>query len=178
MNKLDILIEKERKKCLKLDEQYAVYREKKDEIENLIKTFTQYQIENNYLIQCKEKETRDLDSLKKEFIENKQLIKERKSLILKMTQIKQEHYSIKQTYNELLNKKKELEFAELQVIDKNNKLKDIINDIIQRIDIKEKEKKDLDFALQVRIEQEVNFREYYENAQTDQNIKQKEYLNQ
>lgn len=176
MNKLNLLIEKEKKKCIKLDEQYAVYEEKKAEIENSIKTYTQYQIENSYLIQCKEKEAQDLESLKKEFAENKTLIKERNNLLLKQTQIKQEHDSLKQTYDDLLNKKKELELTELQLIEKNSKLKDIINEILHRIDVKEKEKKDLNFALQVRIEQEVKLREYYENSQNEQHTQPKEYL--
>ncbi len=152
---IQIEIEKKNTKLKALNKRLEYYMNLKNTLNNNLEdSLNEY---NNLCEELKIKENEEQNILKyqEDYKKYKLLEKTKKELLIKLSQIQQEHIVIKQTYNNYIEERKNLELKEMKLKNKNETLKQTLNEIKNNISERIKEKKDLETYLDNKIKEEV-----------------------
>ena len=122
---------------------YEYYYRLKETLKNKLDNLLNEYNELNDELKIKENEHEKALKNKEECKKNKILEKTKNELLIKLSQVQQEHIVIKQTYDNYVNEKKNLELKETKLKNKNEQLKTSLNEIKGNIKERLNEKKNL-----------------------------------
>ena len=126
---IQLELEKQNKQLKVLNKRYEYYYQLKEILKNkLDNLINEYNDLNEELI-IKENEEQNVLKYKEEHKKYKILEKTKNELLIKLSQVQQEHVVIKQTYDNYVNEKKNLEIKEIKLKNKNEQLKNTLNEI-------------------------------------------------
>ena len=160
---IQVQLEKQYKKLKVLNKRYEYYYRLKETLKNKLDNLLNEYNELNDELKIKENEHEKALKNKEECKKNKILEKTKNELLIKLSQIQQEHIVIKQTYDNYVNEKKNLELKETKKKKKNEQLKTSLNEIKGNIKERLNEKKNLENYLNNKIKEEIQLRQYFED---------------
>jgi len=160
---IQVQLEKQYKKLKVLNKRYEYYYRLKETLKNKLDNLLNEYNELNDELKIKENEHEKALKNKEECKKNKILEKTKNELLIKLSQVQQEHIVIKQTYDNYVNEKKNLELKETKLKNKNEQLKTSLNEIKGNIKERLNEKKNLENYLNNKIKEEIQLRQYFED---------------
>ena len=160
---IQVQLEKQYKKLKVLNKRYEYYYRLKETLKNKLDNLLNEYNELNDELKIKENEHEKALKNKEECKKNKILEKTKNELLIKLSQVQQEHIVIKQTYDNYVNEKKNLELKETKKKKKNEQLKTSLNEIKGNIKERLNEKKNLENYLNNKIKEEIQLRQYFED---------------
>lgn len=160
---IQVQLEKQYKKLKVLNKRYEYYYRLKETLKNKLDNLLNEYNELNDELKIKENEHEKALKNKEECKKIKILEKTKNELLIKLSQVQQEHIVIKQTYDNYVNEKKNLELKETKLKNKNEQLKTSLNEIKGNIKERLNEKKNLENYLNNKIKEEIQLRQYFED---------------
>ena len=160
---IQLELEKQNKKLKVLNKRYEYYYQLKEALKNKFDNLLNEFNELNDEYKIKENEEKNVLKYKEEYKKYKILEKTKNELLIKLSQIQQEHIVIKQTYDNYVNEKKNLEIKDINLKNENEQLKNKLNEIKENIKDRLIEKKNLENYLNNKIKEEIKLRQYFED---------------
>ena len=160
---IQLELEKQNKQLKALNKRYEYYYQLKEILKNKLDNLINEYNDLNEELKIKENEEQNVLKYKEEYKKYKILEKTKNELLIKLSQVQQEHIVIKQTYDNYVNEKKNLELKETKLKNKNEQLKTSLNEIKGNIKERLNEKKNLENYLNNKIKEEIKLRQYFED---------------
>ena len=126
---IQLELEKQNKQLKVLNKRYEYYYQLKEILKNKLDNLINEYNDLNEELKIKENEEQNVLKYKEEYKKYKILEKTKNELLIKLSQVQQEHVVIKQTYDNYVNEKKNLEIKEIKLKNKNEQLKNTLNEI-------------------------------------------------